>query len=71
MLPNSNMIFRRNSCTVVEWQRGGVATPERSQRPQNSYFADDRKRVREWCQSVFFSGPLGGEISPQTGKLNF
>ena len=50
MLPNSNMIFRRNSYTVkvsmVEWLRQNEASVHRIA----GKFADDRKRVREWCQ---------------------
>ena len=65
MLPNSDMIFRRNSYTVrvsvVEWQRQNKASIHRIA----GKFSDDRKCVREWCQCY---SKLKGQTRGVLGK---
>ena len=65
MLPNSNMIFRRNSYTVkvsvVEWQRQNEA----SVHGIAGKFIDGRKRVCEWCQCY---STLKGQTHGVLGK---
>ena len=65
MLPNSNMIFRRNSYTVkvsvVEWQHQNEASVHRIA----GKFTNDRNRVREWCQCY---STLRGQTRGVLGK---
>ena len=59
------MIFRQNSYTVkvsvVEWQCQNKASVHRTAEE----FADDRKRVREWCQCY---STLKGQTRGVLGK---